>query len=523
MITSCPRHNWTPLWKNLHSHSTEKHILTMWIQKYLPYCCLQEGGFVPPPPQSTSAASYCDAQVQAITGTGMQMGLSSGLIHPLLLGVQGQRPTLSQKHQGGWTTFKKKWEQHMQMVMACNKGNPIPDMLLLQYFSQTLDSTDQLLLENMSEKNPNITFGEVWDYLSSLYDRDTQAQLRMAWENVRLQEGALTLEKWLNFQREFQLKRDRVEERTPQEEYKLLMRSLPKEWQKKVLEEEAKRGKHQWLVRMTNIPNKPPRLLKHLIESALNLDLQHVISIPQGALIHCPDANSQTKVLRLAGHSLDGHLVKCSRVDPTLDGDQLAEFILQKLLTEQKLHTMRQTWAEQPKSSNIQMIDSKTSADKGKGKSQHPNSINRYPSPNNNQHSRSSKGRDHSPRDNNHQRYTRGTPTTEREHCGFCDSEGRNSKHLPSTCTQWKTFQNKQSKTCFVCLKAGKPSNHFFKECTLFKEQQAAKKRPYNGRPQPGAQQPPFSRPLSPKRPEGASAPPSGNSPTQPNKGSPRR
>ena len=172
----------------------------------------------------------------------MQMGLSSGLIHPLLLGVQGQRPTLSQKHQGGWTTFKKKWEQHMQMVMACNKGNPIPDMLLLQYFSQTLDSTDQLLLENMSEKNPNITFGEVWDYLSSLYNRDTQAQLRMAWENVRLQEGALTLEKWLNFQREFQLKRDRVEERTPQEEYKLLMRSLPKEWQKKVLEEEAKRA-----------------------------------------------------------------------------------------------------------------------------------------------------------------------------------------------------------------------------------------------------------------------------------------
>jgi hypothetical protein len=74
-----------------------------------------------------------------------------------------------------------------------------------------------------------------------------------------------------------------------------------------------------------------------------------------------------------------------------------------------------------------------------------------------------------------------------------------------------------------VCLKAGKPSNHFFKECTLFKEQQAAKKRPYNGRPQPGAQQPPFSRPLSPKRPEGASAPPSGDSPTQPNKGSPRR
>lgn len=89
----------------------------------------------------------------------MQMGLSSGLIHPLLLGVQGQRPTLSQKHQGGWSTFKKKWEQHMQMIIACNKGNPIPDMLLLQYFSQTLDPTDQLLLENMSEKTPHHFWG----------------------------------------------------------------------------------------------------------------------------------------------------------------------------------------------------------------------------------------------------------------------------------------------------------------------------------------------------------------------------
>ncbi len=155
-----------------------------------------------------------------------------------------------------------------------------------------------------------------------------------------------------------------MEERTPQEEYKLLMRSLPKDWQKKVLEEEAKRGKHQWLVRMTNIPQKHPRLLKHFNESALNLDLQQVVSIPQGALIHCPDSHTQTRVLNLAGHSLDGHLVKCSRVDPTLDGDQLADFILQKLLTEQKLNTMRQTWAEQPKISDIQVIGHQTHGDK---------------------------------------------------------------------------------------------------------------------------------------------------------------
>jgi hypothetical protein len=88
-----------------------------------------------------------------------------------------------------------------------------------------------------------------------LYDRDTQTQLKLAWENVRLAPGELSLEKWFTFLREFQLSGDRVEEKTPQEEYKLLMSSLPKEWQKKVLEEEAKRGKHLFLVRMIGLQN----------------------------------------------------------------------------------------------------------------------------------------------------------------------------------------------------------------------------------------------------------------------------
>ena len=65
----------------------------------------QTTGFIPPTPKSTTE-SQCDAQIQAITGS--QQGIT-GLIHPLLVGVQGQKPTLSQKHQGGWTPFARKW------------------------------------------------------------------------------------------------------------------------------------------------------------------------------------------------------------------------------------------------------------------------------------------------------------------------------------------------------------------------------------------------------------------------------
>ncbi len=62
------------------------------------------------------------------------------------------------------------------------------------------------------------------------------------------------------------------------------MRSLPKEWQKKVLEEskEAKMAKHLFLVRITGIPPKHPGVLRHLIENALNLDISQVELVPNG-------------------------------------------------------------------------------------------------------------------------------------------------------------------------------------------------------------------------------------------------
>lgn len=165
-------------------------------------------------------ASTCDAHIQMTQAHPIQEpGITSGFIHPLLMGFQHQKPTLQNKYQGGWVTFQKAWKQYMAMVIACNRGHPIPDALLLQHLKTSLDYSDQLLLENHQEKDPGLTFSAFWAHLVGLYDKDTQAQLRLAWESVKLPPGELTLEKWNVFLREFQLKRDRVEEKTPQEEY----------------------------------------------------------------------------------------------------------------------------------------------------------------------------------------------------------------------------------------------------------------------------------------------------------------
>ena len=66
--------------------------------------------------------------------------------------------------------------------------------------------------------DPRLTFESFWGQLAALYDRDSQAQLRVAWESVRLAPGELSLDSWLIFLREFQLRRDRVEDRSLQEE-----------------------------------------------------------------------------------------------------------------------------------------------------------------------------------------------------------------------------------------------------------------------------------------------------------------
>ena len=99
---------------------------------------------------------------------------------------------------------------------------------------------------------------------------------------------------------------------------------------------------------MTNLPEKTPLVLKHLIETALSEEVKRVESTQGGVLVHCDDAQTQTRVLSLTGYSLEGRVVRCTKVELELTADQVTEFISQRLGTDQKLLTMRQTWQSTP-------------------------------------------------------------------------------------------------------------------------------------------------------------------------------
>ena len=388
----------------------------------------------------------------------------------------------------------RKWNQYMEFVLACNKGMMPPDSLLLEALRGSLDRADQNLLELRRGKNPSLTLRAFWDELQALYDRDTVAQSRLAWEAVKLPPGDLSLEKWLEFLREFQLKRDRVEDRTPTEEYQLLLKSLPHFWQKQVVNEEAKRGSGKWLVRMTNIPPRPPLQLKHMIEDATGVEILTVLSAVNGITVVCPSEEAQKTVMSLAGHTLGGQYVKCSRVDSTMSGDDICDFVTKRLQTEHRLLSLQETWGTGPKTRQVAVIsngndhpeekkgDSKPNSPHGKGKphrrgNRKGNGKDKRTPPSSPGHQQTRQeqsspqkgnGKGHDATNSKENEEGRNNSPTGQEWCGFCQAEGRNGKHDPQTCVPWQKAQkilDQAKKVCLACQRRGAPCNHYYRTC----------------------------------------------------------
>ena len=120
--------------------------------------------------------------------------LTHGFFHPILAATLQQKPQLRNKYEGGWKHFAKEWDQHLTFVRLFNRGLEIPDILLLEILRTCLDETDQKFLQLKLDQNPGLSFFAFWHMLESMYDKESPAQNRLAWEAVRLPPGDLTLE-----------------------------------------------------------------------------------------------------------------------------------------------------------------------------------------------------------------------------------------------------------------------------------------------------------------------------------------
>ena len=73
----------------------------------------------------------------------------------------------------------------------------------------------------------------------------------------------------------------------------------------------------------------------------------------------------------LAGNILEDKTIRCSRVDPALTGEQLADIITERLQTQQKVQAIRQVLNGDPKEKDIHMVQDQKGhkGSKGKGNS----------------------------------------------------------------------------------------------------------------------------------------------------------
>jgi hypothetical protein len=123
--------------------------------------------------------------------------------------------------------FRWEWMQY-ERVLASVYPKGISQSLLLEYFHPWLDSASKDELQRQWEKQPNLGFSDFWQHFELKFGLDSSAQHRMAWESVSLENygGHLSLVAWQNFQAKFMLARDRCDDRTENDDYRLIYRQL---------------------------------------------------------------------------------------------------------------------------------------------------------------------------------------------------------------------------------------------------------------------------------------------------------
>ena len=92
-----------------------------------------------------------------------------------------------------------------------------------------MDPTSLADFQARYEANNDLTFAEFWEAIDKDFGRDASGQNKAAWRKVKLQISGkrLTLAEWRAFQSQFNLKKGRVDDRTEQDEYELIMAPLP--------------------------------------------------------------------------------------------------------------------------------------------------------------------------------------------------------------------------------------------------------------------------------------------------------
>ena len=244
------------------------------------------------------------------------------------LGMMAGTPPRFSGRVDDWFGFSQEWERHKGFLSMLFGGAEIPNVILLETFGKCLDDISQKLLQQKREENPSLRFSEFWQMLCEEFSGDSSHQQRLAWHQVKLDTTPpLTLEKWKKFEREFELRRGRVNDWTPTEEYDLIFGQLPENYQLIVSREENKKKRDQFWVKLTNLMGVGVLELQMELSELLDGKVKTVEEVPKGFLIDCGEDRLKRRLLGMDGFEINGQKIRVTRAERKLRGSEIFSLV----------------------------------------------------------------------------------------------------------------------------------------------------------------------------------------------------
>ena len=286
--------------------------------------------FSGPPPMGVSAVG-----VGGTPGLGVGMGLPGlGMMFApqiALMWANDAKPSFFNDDSNDWDRFDREWQKWDKITR--NSGYPIPDPVKLETLKSLVGEGSKQLLIQMEEEDPNQAFAKYYEALRATYARDQTEQARVAWQNVTLKipkGGVMTLQAFCKYRMECGMKRGRVCNWTPTEEYGLIFRELPRTWAIRVREEEHKRNRTKCWVKVSNTPDMSAGALKAAFLGE-EITVREVHTTDGGFLALAADESNRSALLALNGRAIMGKALKIVATQVKMKGEEIFAFIEERM------------------------------------------------------------------------------------------------------------------------------------------------------------------------------------------------
>jgi len=153
---------------------------------------------------------------------------------------------------------------------------------------------------------------------------------------------------WRAFQKEFVLRKGRVDDLAEHEEYDLLIAQLPEYWSNEVAKEQAKKNSGSRWAKITNLPDVTRDELEETL-LGIGCRPKRIRKVENGFLVKCFEDDDQNKLLRLDGGKMAGHRVKVMRTKVKLTSEEIFRFVADRLQTMEDAMDLRRTLLADPK------------------------------------------------------------------------------------------------------------------------------------------------------------------------------